>query len=101
MYKKIDIKFIFPLALFILSVGCNQKNKTMDQIKYQLIVVAPGHFHAALVQKTMNNQIDSTVKVYAPEGEEVNAYLDLIQQYNTRAENPTHWMEEVYTGSDY
>lgn len=37
----------------------------------KLMTLDPGHFHAALVQKTMLDQIDPTVYIYAPEGPEL------------------------------
>src|SRR5688572_1615242 len=67
----------------------------------RLITLDPGHFHAALVQKQMYPQLDSTVHVYAPEGQDVKWHLDRVKAYNERAENPTHWNEVVYTGADY
>ena len=70
-----------------------------DQIK--LITLDPGHFHAALVQKSMYENVDSVVHVFAPEGEDVQDYLKRIETYNSRPENPTRWEEEVYTGTDY
>ena len=66
-----------------------------------LIVLDPGHYHAALVQRTMYEQIDPIVHVYAPAGPEVQEYLARIEGFNTRAEDPTTWLEAVYTGPDY
>ncbi len=67
----------------------------------KLMVLNPGHFHAALVQKTMYEQIDPAVYVYAPEGEDVSEHLKQIERFNTRAENPTSWINKVYTGNDF
>jgi predicted dehydrogenase len=67
----------------------------------KLITLDPGHFHAALVQKNMYDQISPDVFVYAPGGKELNGHLKLIDGYNKRVENPTAWNEKVYTGSDY
>ena len=67
----------------------------------KLMTLDPGHFHAALVQKTMYDQVDPTVYVYAPEGPDVLAHLKLIDGFNTRAENPAGWIEKVYTGDDF
>jgi len=67
----------------------------------KLMTLDPGHFHAALTQKIMYGQIDSTVYVFAPDGEDVNQHLARIEAYNQRSDNPTHWVEKVYTGSDY
>ncbi|MDG5767496.1 putative oxidoreductase C-terminal domain-containing protein [Balneolales bacterium ANBcel1] len=61
----------------------------------------PGHFHAGLIHLNHYPQVDSTVYVYAPEGEELNSYLNMIRQFNQRDENPTRWEAEVYTGEDY
>ena len=66
-----------------------------------LITLDPGHFHAALVQKTMYPQINPTVYVYAPQGDELAGHLKLIESYNSRPDNPTHWKEEIYTGADF
>jgi predicted dehydrogenase len=69
--------------------------------KIRLITLDPGHFHAALVQKSMYANVDSVVYVYAPEGADVKEHLKRIDGYNNRPENPTRWKEEVYTGKDY
>jgi len=69
--------------------------------KFKLIVLNPGHYHAALVQKTMYDEVDHTVHVYAPSGPEVQEYLNRIDSFNTRPDNPTNWKEQVYTGDDY
>ena len=67
----------------------------------RLITLDPGHFHAALVQKSMYADIDSVVSVYAPAGPDVQSHLDKINAYNARPKDPTHWVEKVYTGPDY
>jgi predicted dehydrogenase len=67
----------------------------------KIVTVAPGHFHAALVQKYSHDQLDDIVHVYAPDGPELEAHLALIEQFNTRADDPTHWQLQVYRGDDY
>lgn len=67
----------------------------------KLITLDPGHFHAALVQKKSYPGMDTSVYVYAPDGPEVEAHLNLIKQYNSRDEDPTHWNEIVYKGADF
>ncbi len=67
----------------------------------RIITLDPGHFHAALVQKTMYPQVDATAYVYSPGGEDLDAHLKLIAGYNARTDNPTHWKEQVYTGPDF
>jgi predicted dehydrogenase len=91
------------LALLLLS-ACTQAQKqetTAKEGKVKIINLDPGHFHAALVQKTMYDEVDRVVHVYAPEGPEVKSYLNRISDYNSRQENPTDWEEKVYTGSDF
>lgn len=61
----------------------------------------PGHFHAALVQKTMYDQVSPTVYVYAPQGTELQDHLKLVNGFNTRSADPTAWVEKIYTGGDF
>lgn len=67
----------------------------------KLITLDPGHFHAALVQKTMYTTVDPVVHVYAPEGKDVIDHMARIESYNSREDNPTAWIEKLYTGPDY
>jgi predicted dehydrogenase len=69
--------------------------------KVKLMNLDPGHFHAALVQKTMYEGVDPVVYVYAPEGPEVQDYLNRISDYNSREADPTSWQTRVYTGEDF
>ncbi len=69
--------------------------------KIRLMTLDPGHFHAALVHKTMYPQVDSTIYVFAPEGPEVKDFLNKIEQYNKRGESPTVWNIESYFGNDF
>lgn len=83
------------------SSGDKKDESIKDSSMVKLITLDPGHFHAALVQKVGYPGVDTTVHVYAPEGPELQSYLSLVNQYNERADNPTHWKEEIYTGSDF
>jgi predicted dehydrogenase len=67
----------------------------------RLIVVDPGHFHAALVQKEMYPNLSPKVPVYAPVGPDLADYLTRIARFNTRKEQPTHWQLEVHAGPDF
>jgi len=100
------------LLLLLFSSCSNQKNPDSPEKdnatmfpplteKVKLMNLDPGHFHAALVQKTMYESVDPAVHVYAPGGPEVESYLSLIKGYNTREEDPTSWNEQVYTGEDF
>src|SRR5688572_6333151 len=101
-------KVLFPAGLLaIFCMSCNTKTQTeQPQSDYKpkevkLVTLDPGHFHAALVQKTVFENVDSTVHVYAPEGSDLKLHLDRINAFNTRADSPTNWNEQVYTGPDF
>jgi predicted dehydrogenase len=87
-----------------LAVACTADKKTQftgapGEVK--LITLDPGHFHAALVQKSMYPQVHPDVFVYAPAGDDLNSHLARIETYNRRTEQPTSWNETVYEGPDY
>jgi len=90
-------------SVLFLVVSCQSKKpaEEMSRRPVRLITVDPGHFHAALVQKSMYEDVDSVVHVYAPGGKDVELHLGRINNFNTRAEDPTTWKEEVYTGDDF
>jgi predicted dehydrogenase len=87
------------------STKQEENEKTMSftgaQGEVKLMTVDPGHFHAALVQKTMFDQVNPTVHVFAPEGADVQDHLAKIEAYNKRADSPTAWKTEVHTGPDF
>src|SRR5690349_11829773 len=96
------VSFIAPLLLQLITLCFAQKNQPIMNVEsVRLITLDPGHFHAALVQKSMYPQVDSTVYVYAPGGQDVQLHLGRIESYNTKNEAPTGWKEKVYTGNDY
>ena len=88
---------IISLSLFILGCSMEKEKETFTGAKgeVKLITLDPGHFHAALVQKTMYPQVDPVVHVYAPEGPDVEDHLQRIEAFNHRTENPTTWQEKV------
>jgi predicted dehydrogenase len=85
-------------AFACLAVNAPAKDK---EANVQLITLDPGHFHAALVQKFMLPGVKPEVLVFAPEGEDVAQHLKRIEGFNARKDNPTRWVEKVYTGSDF
>ncbi len=95
-------KIFFILFLFSMA-GCTNSKKinTAGNNRFKLITLDPGHFHAALVQKIMYNDVDSVVHVYAPEGQDLQLHQHRINSYNTRSDNPTNWKQVIYTGSDF
>ncbi len=66
-----------------------------------MVVVAPGHFHASLLQKNTLPGVSDTVRVYAKRGSELEAYKNTIDSYNTREDNPTSWVLDIYEGEDF
>jgi predicted dehydrogenase len=95
------IFLIIPMILFSCKPAKKTDEASADSSMVRLITVDPGHFHAALVQKIMYDQVSPDVHVYAPEGPDLRQHLDRINQYNTRAENPTRWNEIIYSGNDF
>lgn len=91
---------VILLCLFI-SCQTTKQEEVKENHTIRLVTLDPGHFHAALVQKTMYSNVDSVVHVYAPEGTDVQMHLKRIEGFNTRPEDATRWNEEVYTGADY
>ncbi len=77
-------------------------NQSLGKAKeIRLMILDPGHFHAALVQRSMYPQVSPVVHVFAPDGPELKDYLSRVQGFNSRGENPTHWDEKVHAGSDF
>lgn len=94
--------FLFLIVIaFITACGSSYNIQAQNLKKIRLITLDPGHFHAALVQKSMYPEVDSTVHVYAPAGMELQNHLRLINTYNTRPQSPTAWKQQVYTGNDF
>jgi predicted dehydrogenase len=98
----------YILALLIISIlfneSCNTKTgemKDQDSTMVKLITLAPGHFHAALLQKSMYSNISPEVRVYAPKGQDLDAYLKLVDGYNKRDLEPTAWQEKIYSEPDF
>ncbi len=67
----------------------------------RLVTVAPGHFHAALVQKQMPPGVHRRAHVYAPLDGDLVAHLARVAAFNARAADPTAWELDVRAGPDY
>jgi predicted dehydrogenase len=87
------------IATLMIGIGMIARAVVAENVN--LITLDPGHFHAALVQKTMYPQVSPVVHVYAPEGPDLAAHLQRVRAYNTRAENPTRWEQKLVTGPDF
>src|SRR5437879_4969393 len=86
--------------LFVTGSGLGLKGDELVN-EARLMVLDPGHFHAALVQKEMYPWLAKRVSVYAPLGPDVIDYLNRIGRFNTRKEDPTSWEVELHTGPDF
>ncbi|MCS6865331.1 MAG: putative oxidoreductase C-terminal domain-containing protein [Gemmataceae bacterium] len=67
----------------------------------RFITLAPGHFHAALVQKYSRPGVHPRVHVYGPLDDDTLAHCARIARFNHRPDNPTAWELEVHACSDY
>jgi len=97
---------VLAVSLMIIPVSCAKKESAGKKFtgakgEVRLMTLDPGHFHAALVQKTMYEQVSPKVHVYAPKGPDVEDHQKRIGGFNNRAENPTSWEQKVYTGDDF
>ena len=84
----------FVVAPFVAYPGLHMSDT-------QLIIVDPGHFHAALVQRRMYAGISPQVRVYAPLGPDLIDYLTRIARFNADPRHPTDWRLEIYAGTDF
>lgn len=89
------------LLLVTLLAACSPKEDNKQAFTVHLITVDPGHFHAALVQKTMYPEVDSVVHIYAPESDDLQQHMDRISAYNKRADNPTDWKSKIFVGAHF
>jgi len=103
MHKSFIIVIAFS-ALLLLGCDSGKESKmtfTGEKNEVKLMTLDPGHFHAALVQKKMYDQVDTKVHVYGPEGSDIEDHINRINGFNNREENPTNWELVVYRGEDY
>jgi predicted dehydrogenase len=69
--------------------------------EYRLITLDPGHFHAALIQKSAYPGVSNRVAVYAPLGSDLTEHMNRVARFNQRPENPTSWELDVHASSDF
>ena len=90
-----DCRGLLLSVLALTTLSCS-RSETLS-----MIVVAPGHFHASLLQKNGMDNVSDTVRVYSQSGSELESYKSTIEAYNTREENPTSWVLDIYEGDDF
>jgi predicted dehydrogenase len=69
--------------------------------KHTLVVLNPGHFHAALTLRKTHPRLAADVYVYSEDGPDLDRFLRIVQTFNERAVDPTHWKLHIYRGIDY
>ncbi|MGI6573889.1 MAG: putative oxidoreductase C-terminal domain-containing protein [Fermentimonas sp.] len=104
-------KMLMALAVSMLLFSCTgrggdgksqQSTFTGKAGEIKLIVLAPGHFHASLLQKSEMEQVNKQLYIYSETKDAGLAqYLSAIESFNAREVEPTHWESNVYMGSDY
>jgi predicted dehydrogenase len=67
----------------------------------RLITLAPGHFHAALVQKTMSSGVNRRGHIYGPLDRDTIAHVERIAAFNARPDDPTGWDIDLRAGPDW
>ena len=67
---------------------------------HTLLFYQPGHFHAALTLRRPNPRVAPDVHVYAPPGSDRDGFLALVQAFNDRADDPTHWRVHLHDRGD-
>ncbi len=92
---------IFLAGFIPVFIFFSCKPKEVERKQFQFLTLDPGHFHSALVQKSMYPEVDSTVFVYAPKGMDIDLHLARINSYNNRTETPTRWNEITDTSESY
>ena len=92
---------LLAIAVTLAGIGGVRAQSRPALPEIRLMTLDPGHFHAALVQKSMYLGVSPRVHVFALLGPDLIAHLTRISAYNTRQENPTAWQLEVHASDDY
>ncbi len=68
---------------------------------HTLLIVNPGHFHAALVLRERHPSLSNDIYVYSEPGPELERFLEIAESFNNRQINPTCWRINIYKGKDF
>src|SRR5262252_6817483 len=79
----------------------NRRDRPVSADKHTVLVLNPGHFHAALTLRRTHPRLSDDVYVYAEDGPDVDNFLRMVETFNRRAEAPTHWKLHVYRGAGF
>ena len=67
---------------------------------HTLLILNPGHFHAALVLRKRHPSLSDNIYVYSEPGPDLDRFQEIAESFNNRPVNPTCWKMHVYRGSD-
>ena len=67
---------------------------------HTLLIFNPGHFHAALVLRERHPSLADEIYVYSEPGPDLDRFLEIVESFNNRQINPTHWRINVHRGKD-
>jgi predicted dehydrogenase len=67
---------------------------------HTLVILNPGHFHAALVLRERHPSLSDDIYIYSDPGPELDHFLEIVESFNNRETNPTCWRINVYRGED-
>lgn len=68
---------------------------------HTLLILNPGHFHAALVLRDRHPSLSDDIYVYSEPGPDLDHFLEIAESFNNRQVDPTRWQINIYKGSDY
>ena len=67
---------------------------------HKLLILNPGHFHAALVLRERHPSLSDEIYVYSEPGPDLDRFLEIAASFNNRPVNPTRWQINVTRGKD-
>ena len=67
---------------------------------HTLLILNPGHFHAALVLRERHPRLSDNIHVYSEPGPDLDRFLEIAESFNTREVNPTCWRINLHQGKD-
>ena len=68
---------------------------------HTLIILNPGHFHAALVLREAHPNLSNNIYVYSQAEPDLDRFLEIVEAFNNRPTQATQWKIHLYTGADH
>ncbi len=67
---------------------------------HTLLILNPGHFHAALVLREPHPSLSDDIYVYSEPGPDLDRFQEIAESFNKRPVKPTRWKLNIYRGND-